>query len=133
MDVSLATAAFWLFLAVVIGSLIWRKTLQRREVLITLRTALDRGLALDDPRLRALLAAAGSPDRARRRLSHDFFLVFGIILAAGGLCLFVLALFGAEPAPLVALGLCAEVMGGALVILWRIFARRAERNGQELP
>ena len=56
MGLELAAAAFWLFLAVVVASLIWRKALQRREVLITLRTAIDKGLPLDDKRLQALLA-----------------------------------------------------------------------------
>jgi hypothetical protein len=123
MGLDLATAAFWLFLAVVVGSLIWRKGLQRRETLITLRVAIEKGLPLDDPHLRALLAATPQP----RGVAHDFLLVLGGIVAAGGLCLFVLPLFGAEAAPLLAVGVCAEIMAAALIVLWWIFTRRAQR------
>jgi hypothetical protein len=124
MDPQLATAAFWLFLTVVVGSLIWRKALQRREVLITLRTAIEKGVPLDDERLRSLLVA----DRRRSALSHDVLLVLGGIVAAGGLCLFVLALFAPEAVPLLAIGLCAEIMAAALIVLWYVFARRAKRD-----
>jgi hypothetical protein len=130
MDMDLATAGFWVFLAVVVGSLIWRKTLQRREALITLRAAIEKGLSLDDARLQSLLrVAGGSP----RRVSHDFFLVFGAILAAGAACLWLLALFGAEPAPLVFFGSCAAIMAATCVVLWRIFSRRAKNDGPERP
>jgi hypothetical protein len=129
MGLALATAAFWLFLAVVIGSLIWRKGLQRREVLITLRMAIEKGLPLDDERLQALLGAATG--NRTNQISHDFFLVFGAILAAGGLCLVILAFFGAEAAPLVAIALCAGVMATTCFVLWRIFAQRAKRTGKD--
>ncbi|HJR70504.1 MAG TPA: hypothetical protein VKA43_10725 [Gammaproteobacteria bacterium] len=124
MGPGLATAAFWLFLAVVVGSLIWRKGLQRREVLLTLRTAIEKGVPLDDERLRALLAADARPSP----LNHDFLLVLGGIVAAGGLCLFALALFGAEAAPFLAVGVCTEIMAAALLLLWRFFAQRAKRD-----
>ena len=38
-------------------SLIWRKAFQRREVLLTLRTAIDKGVSLDDQRLQAVARA----------------------------------------------------------------------------
>ena len=123
MGLSLATAAFWLFLAVVVGMLIWRKGMHRREVLITLRAAIEKGVPLDDERLRSLLA----PTRPSV-LGHDFLLVLGCIVAAGGLCLFALALFAPEAAPLIAIGVCTEIMAAALLLLWRVFARRAKRD-----
>jgi len=92
MGLDLAAAA-WLFLAVVVASLIWRKALQRREVLITVRTAIDKGLSLDDKRLQALLAISSRP----QRVSHDFFLVFGVITAAGAVCMLGLAVFARDP------------------------------------
>ena len=119
----IATAAFWLFLAVVIGALIWRKGLHRRELLITLRAAIEKGIPLDDERLRSLLGA-----QTRRGVGPDILLVLGGIVAAGGLCAFVLALFAPEAAPLLAMGVCAEIVGGALILLWYVFTRRA-RNG----
>jgi nitrate/nitrite transporter NarK len=128
MYMGLATAAFWLFLAVVVGSLIWRKGLHRREMLITLRAAIEKGIPLDDERLRSLLAAHTRPSV----LNHDFLLVLGGVVAAGGLCLFVLALFGAEAAPFLAVGVCTEIMAAALVLLWRVFARREQRDGTKL-
>jgi len=129
MGLDLAAAAFWIFLAVVVGSLIWRKALYRRELLITLRVAIEKDLPLDDPRLRSLLAAGSRP----RGVSRDFFLVLGIIVAAGGLCLLGLAVFGPgpEPGPLVLIGLWAEVMAAALLLLWRLFERRAKRDGTD--
>jgi len=42
--------------------------------------------------------------------------------------LFVLALFGAEAAPMISIGLCAEIMAAALIVLWYVFARRAKRD-----
>jgi membrane protein implicated in regulation of membrane protease activity len=128
MGLELATAAFWLFLTVVVASLIWRKALQRREVLITLRAAIDKGLPLDDQRLQALLAMNTRP----QSVSHDFFLVFGVILAAGGVCVLVLALFAEDRAPLVFVGLCAAIMAVALIFLWRLFAQRSKRDGAAL-
>lgn len=125
MQLQLATAAFWLFLAAVVTSLIWRKALHRREILRTLRAAIDKGLPLDDARLEALLALSSRP----QRVSRDFFLVFGVILAAGGICTFVLALFAQERAALVFIGLCAAIMAGALIFLWRLFDWRAKRDG----
>lgn len=129
MDMALAYLGFWLFLAVVVGSLIWRKTLQRREALITLRAAIEQGLSLDDDRLQVLLRAAdGSP----RRVSHDFFLVFGAILGAGAVCVFLLALFAPERAPLVFIGSSTAVFAATFVLLWVLFRRRAKRNGLPL-
>jgi hypothetical protein len=124
MQLDLAAAAFWLFLAAVVTSLIWRKGLQRREVLMTLRTAIDKGVALDDKRLQALLAMSSRP-----RVSHDFFLVLGVIVAAGGLCVLVLALFANDLGLLGFIGLCAAIFAAALILLWRLFARRAKRDG----
>jgi hypothetical protein len=125
MQLDLAAAAFWLFLAAVVSSLIWRKALQRREILITLRAAIDKGLPLDDQRLQALLAMSARP----QRVSHDFFLVFGVIVAAGGTCVLVLALFANDRALLLYVGICAAIMAAALILLWRLFARRAKRDG----
>lgn len=125
MGLELAAAAFWLFLAVVVASLIWRRALQRREVLITLRAAIDKGLPLDDRRLQVLLEMSSRP----RRVSHDFFLVFGVILAAAAVCMLMLAMFGQELGLLPFLSLCGAIMAGALIFLWRLFARRAKRNG----
>jgi hypothetical protein len=124
----IATAAFWLFLAVVIVALIWRKAVHRREVLITLRSAIEKGIPLDDERLRALLGA-----QTRSAVGPDILLVLGGIVGAGGLCLFVLAMFGAEAAPMLGLGLCAEIFAGALILLWYVFTRRAQRNGTKAP
>jgi hypothetical protein len=112
-------------LAVVVGSLIWRKGLHRREMLITLRAAIEKGMPLDDERLRSLFVAETRPGI----LGPDLLLVLGAIVAAGGLCSFALTLFGAEAAPLLAAGVCAEIMAGTLILLWRVFARRARRNG----
>jgi hypothetical protein len=125
MGLDLAAAAFWLFLAVVVASLIWRKGLQRREVLMTLRAAIDKGLPLDDQRLQALLAMSSRP----RGVSHDFFLVFGVIVAAAGICVLTLAVFANDRGLLVFIGLCAAIMAAALLLLWRLFARRANRDG----
>jgi uncharacterized membrane protein YbhN (UPF0104 family) len=126
MDMGLATAGFWLFLTVVVGSLIWRKTLQRREAMITLRAAIEKGLSLDDDRLNSLLrAASGSPTR----VSRDFFLVFGAILAAGAVCLFILWLFTNEHPLFTLLGLCTAVSAAACIILWVVFTRRAKHDG----
>jgi hypothetical protein len=127
MGLDLAAAAFWIFLAVVVGSLIWRKALYRRELLITLRVAIEKDLPLDDPRLRSLLASGSRP----RGVSRDFFLVLGVIVAAGGLCLLGLAVFASERAPLVSIGLGVEVMAAALLLLWRLFERRAKRDGTD--
>ena len=127
MGLELAAAAFWLFLAVVVASLIWRKALQRREVLITLRAAIDKGLSLDDKRLQVLLEMSSRP----QRISHDFFLVFGVILAAGAVCVLVLASFAQDHAPLVFVGLCAAIMAAAMIFLWRLFSRRSKRDGTE--
>jgi hypothetical protein len=124
MGLELATAAFWLFLAVVVASLIWRKALQRREVLLTLRTAIEKGVSLDDQRLQALLAMSSRP----RRVSHDFFLVFGVIVAAGAVCTFVFASMVRHPL-IVFVGICAAIMAAAMIFLWRLFARRAKRDG----
>jgi hypothetical protein len=124
--VGLASLAFWLFLAVVIGALIWRKGVHKREMLITLRAAIEKGIPLDDARLRALLGA-----ETRRNLGPDVLLVLGAIVAAGGLCSFALVLFGAEAAPMLSIGVCAEIMAGALILLWYFFTRRAQRNGSK--
>lgn len=51
----IASAGFWLFLAVVIASLLWRKVVQRREVLKTVRLAIEKGLPLDDQLTRFFL------------------------------------------------------------------------------
>jgi hypothetical protein len=126
MGLDLAAAAFWLFLAVVVASLIWRKAFQRREVLLTLRTAIDKGLPLDDKRLQALLAMSSRP----WRVGHDFFLVFGVIVGAGAVCMFVLALFVRHPVH-VFIGICAAILSAALLLLWRLFSRRAKRDGTE--
>jgi hypothetical protein len=128
MQFELAAAAFWLFLAAVVTSLIWRKALQRREILLTLRAAIDKGLPLDDPRLEALLALSSRPPQFTR----DFFLVFGVILAAGGVCMLVLALLGKELGLLLFIGLCAAIMAGALIFLWLLFGWRAKRDGAAL-
>jgi hypothetical protein len=127
MGLDLAAAAFWIFLAVVVGSLIWRKALYRRELLITLRVAIEKDLPLDDPRLRSLLAAGSRP----RVVSRDFFLVLGVIVAAGGVCALGLAVLGPEGGPLVLIGLWAGVMAAALLLLWRLFERRAKRDGTD--
>ena len=124
MQLDLAAAAFWLFLAAVVTSLIWRKALQRREVLLTLRAAIDKGLPLDDKRLQVLLEMGSRP----QRVSHDFFLVFGVILAAAATCLLVLALFAGDRALLLFLGLCGAIMAAAMILLWRLFARRPKRD-----
>jgi hypothetical protein len=127
MGLDLAAAAFWIFLAVVVGSLIWRRALYRREMLITLRVAIEKDLPLDDPRLRSLLGAQSRP----RAVSRDFFLVLGTIVAAGGVCLLGLAVFATERGLLVTIGLWAEVMAAALLLLWRLFERRAKRDGTD--
>ena len=126
MGAGLATAAFWLFLAVVICALIWRKGMHRRELLITVRAAIEKGIPLDDERLRGLLAAQTRPG-----VGPDLLLFLGGLVAAGGLCLFVLALFGAEAAPMLAIGTCAEIVAGALILLWYVFSRRGQRNGSK--
>jgi hypothetical protein len=127
MGLDLAAAAFWLFLAVVVASLIWRKGLQRREILITLRAAIDKGLSLDDKRLQALLAMSSRP----RGVSHDFFLVLGVIVGAGAVCVFVLAALGARGGLIVFVGICAAIMSAASILLWRLFARRSKRDDTE--
>ena len=126
MGAGLATAAFWLFLAVIICALIWRKGMHRRELLITLRSAIEKGIPLDDERLRALLGTGTRPN-----IGPDVLLVVGGLVAAGGLCFFVLALFGAEAAPMLTFGFCSEIMAGALILLWYVFSRRAQRNGSK--
>jgi hypothetical protein len=134
MGLSLATAAFWLFLAVVVGSLIWRKGLHRREVLITLRAAIEKGVPLDDERLQALLdAAGGKRANSRASVSHDLFLVLGALTGGVGLCFAILAFLapGPDPLPIVFLAICAGVMAATLLVLWRIFARRAKHDGAE--
>jgi hypothetical protein len=128
MQLDLAAAAFWLFLAAVVTSLIWRKALQRREFLLTLRAAIDKGLPLDDKRLQVLLQMGSHP----QRVSHDFFLVFGVILGAAATCLLVLALFAEDRGLLLFLGLCGAIMAAAMILLWRLFARRPKRDGAAL-
>lgn len=125
MQLDLAAAAFWLFLAAVVTSLIWRKALQRREILLTLRTAIDKGLPLDDPRLQTLLAMTSQP----QRVSRDFFLVFGVILAAGAVCMLILALFATDRGLLLFVGICGAIMAAAMILLWRLFSRRARHDG----
>jgi hypothetical protein len=125
----LATAAFWLFLSVVVGSLIWRKTIVRRETFATLRVAMERGLPLDDSLVQSLLDAASDRRRARTRISSDFFLVIGVLLAATGLCLGVLALFVPEPQPFIVLALSGEILAGGAFILWRMLSRHAPASG----
>jgi hypothetical protein len=125
MQLDLAAAAFWLFLAAVVTSLIWRKALQRREVLITLRAAIDKGLPLDDKRLQLLVELSSRP----QRVSRDFFLVFGVILGAAALCMLILAWFAQDRGLLLFLGLSGAIMAGALVFLWRLFAWLARRDG----
>lgn len=115
--------SFWLFLAVVIGSLIWRKTLLQRETLATLRAAIERDLPLEDKRMRALFDAAGM--RVRQPVSPDFFLVLGTLSGAAGMCLFALALFVPKPEAFVVLGISAGVLSGSLLLLWRFFSQRA--------
>jgi hypothetical protein len=122
----IATAAFWLFLAVIIVALIWRKGLYKRELLITLRAAIEKGIPLDDERLRALLGT-----QARPGFGADVLLVLGGLVAAGGLCSFALTLFGAEAAPMLGIGVCAEIVAGALILLWYVFSQRARRNGSK--
>ena len=126
MGAGIATAAFWLFLAVIIVALIWRKGMHRRELLITLRAAIDKGIPLDDERLRGLLAAQTRPG-----VGPDLLLFLGGLVAAGGLCLFVLAMFAPQAVPLLAIGICTEIMAGALLLLWYVFSRRARRNGSK--
>lgn len=133
MTFDLATAAFWFFLAVVVGSLIWRKALQRREAMITLRAAIEKGLALDDERLAALLAAA-SGERQRKVLSPEFFLVFGMLFTVGALCLAVLAIVAAlrgmpgDGTAVTVFALFAAIGAGAFFILWRLLRRQADRD-----
>jgi uncharacterized membrane protein YczE len=125
----LASAAFWLFLSIVIGSLIWRKTLLQRERLATLRVAMEKDLKLDDALVQALLDAS-APGRSRRTLvSRDFFLVVGVLLVATGLSLGVLALFAPEPRPLAALAITTEIVAGSLLVLWRILLGRGSASG----
>lgn len=128
-DMALAYLGFWLFLAVVVGSLIWRKTLQRREALITLRTAIERGLSLDDERLQVLLRAAGG---SRRAVTHDLFLVLGALLGAGAVCAFLLALFAPARGPLAVIGLLIAVFAATSMLLWAVFGRRAKRDASPL-
>jgi hypothetical protein len=125
MQLDLAAAAFWIFLAAVVTSLIWRKGVQRREALITLRAAIDKGLPLDDERLQALLTLCSRP----QRVSHDFFLVFGVIVAAGALCVLALAVFANDVGLLLFIGICAAIFAAASILLWRLFARQAKRDG----
>jgi hypothetical protein len=138
MSFDVATAAFWLFLAVVVGSLIWRKALQRREAMITLRAAIEKGLALDDERLAMLLAAA-SGERQRKVLSPEFFLVFGAFFAAAALFLCVLAVLIAfssgpgNPAPVAVFALLAGIVAGTFFVLWRLLRRQADRDARPRP
>ena len=121
----LATASFWLFLSVVVGSLIWRKTILRRETLATIRVAIEKNVPLEDSLMQAMLFAV-SGDRPRTRtVSGDFFLVLGVLFAAAGLCLGILATFVPEPEPFVVLAIFGEVIACGLLILWRYFRQRA--------
>jgi len=120
----LATAAFWLFLSVVVGSLVWRKTILQRETLATLRVAMEKNLPIDDSLVQALLDSGSGGRRPRAPFSGDFFLVFGTLVAATGLCLGVLAVFVPEPRPFIVVAICVETVAGSLFLLWRIFSRR---------
>jgi len=121
----IATAAFWLFLTVVIGSLIWRKTILRRETLATLRVAIDRSVPLDDTLVQALLDAAADRRRRTTPVSGDLFLVLGMLFVATALSLGFLALFAPEPPPIIVLAFAAAAAAGSFLTVWRIFARRA--------
>jgi hypothetical protein len=98
--------------------------MHRREMLITLRAAIEKGVPLDDERLRALLGTQTRPG-----VGADTLLVLGGIVAAGGLCTLALALFGAEAAPMLSIGVCAEIVAGTLIQLWYVFTRREQRKG----
>jgi hypothetical protein len=136
MNAGIATAAFWLFLAVVVGSMIWRKTLQRREALITLRVAIEKGLALDDERLMTLLAAA-TGERRRRGVSPEIFLVLGALFAAGAACLGVLSAVAAfsprgsgEFVPLLVFAIFSGIVAGTFLLLWRLMPREAPQDSR---
>ena len=55
--------------------------------------------------------------------------LLGVIVAAGGLCVLVLALLANDRGLLLFVGICAAIMASALILLWRLFARRAKRDG----
>ena len=124
----LGTAAFWLFLAVVIGSLIWRKTLMQREKLVTLRTAIDRGLPLDNSLVQALLNASSEQRSRGKVVSKDFFLVVGAIGIAGALCLAFLAIFVPDGIAFVVVAVCTLIVAATFIVLWRIFVLRAPQD-----
>lgn len=115
----------------VVASLIWRKALQRREAMLTLRAAIEKGVPLDDTQLAALLAAA-SGERPRKLLSPEFFFVFGALFAAASLCLAVLAVLGimrsGDPTPVVVFALFAAIGAGTFFFIWRVLRRQADRN-----
>lgn len=124
----IGTAAFWLFLAVVIGSLIWRKTLMQREKLVTLRTAIDRGLPLDNSLVQALLDASSERRSRSIVVSKDFFLVVGAIGVAGALCLAFLSIFVPGGIAFAVVAVCTLVVASTFIVLWRIFVRRASQG-----
>lgn len=123
-----AAAGFWLFLGIVVAVLVWRTTTIKRERIATIRAAIEKGQPIDDE-LMSVLFRAGS-DRAPRLKARpgDFFLVSGVLIATLGLCLLILGLFAWNPEPLM-FALLLEVIAGALLLLWRLFSRRAGENG----
>jgi len=123
----IGTAAFWIFLAVIIGSLIWRKTLMQREKLATLRTAIDNGLPLDNALVQALLDAS-SGRRSRTIVSKDFFLVVGALGIAGALCLAFLAIFVPDGIAFIVVAVITLIVAATFIVLWRIFVRRASQD-----
>lgn len=130
----IASAGFWLFLAVVIASLLWRKVVQRREVLKTVRLAIEKGLPLDDQLTRSLLDARPGKSRSSERAPGDAFLIAGGLLVPVGLGL---AFFAYIMAPLPAVegsagtrifvtgAVSVELLAIACLVLWRILARRS--------
>jgi len=98
----------------------------QREALATLRAAVESNREIDDSLLQALLDAASGKRRRHASVSGDFFLVFGTLVAATGLCLGVLAVFVPDPRPFIVVAICAETIAGSLFLLWRVFSRRKE-------
>jgi len=119
--------AFWMALAAVIVAAIVASVLKRRAGLAAIKFAIERGQALDEATVRALLGRHPAKDQSKDLLIH------GVIWTALGLGFGVFGRIAFEPAHfiIVGLGVLMFILGIALLLTSRLLARRLDAHGND--
>jgi len=121
-------AAFWIFIACVVVAGIWFAYAKKKETQKTIRTAIEKGIQLDDALLdRLVVQESGNPD--------DYY-IGGIICLAVAIGMPILGYFVGQIAPeafppLMGAGALVALIGGSLILCGWLIDRRgkAAKNG----